>query len=308
MSIIKRACALAIFPALLMSGAFGGADVAAQTAKTITLGIVAETHQKEIEAHFQDFVRYVAAKLSAPTATTQGRIVLTSTQSRLANLLREKRVDFYMESSHPTYMINDVYGAGRLLLRRWKGGMADYHAAIFTNKSGETKRLEDLKGKIIAFEDKESTSGFFLPKQFLTKKGFRLSQKAHIDAAVGRDEIGYIFAQSQGKLVDLVLAKKVAAGAFSNDDYAILDGNKKAEIAILAETASLPRHLVSVRKDLPAELAKGLEKALLSMHQNSEGRSILQKADGTTKFDALPGGELVVRQSLLDTYYSPQKK
>jgi phosphonate transport system substrate-binding protein len=308
MSIIKRACALAIFPALLMSGAFGGADVAAQTAKTITLGIVAETHQKEIEAHFQDFVRYVAAKLSAPTATTQGRIVLTSTQSRLANLLREKRVDFYMESSHPTYMINDVYGAGRLLLRRWKGGMADYHAAIFTNKSGETKRLEDLKGKIVAFEDAESTSGFFLPKLFLTKKGFKLAQKARLDAAVGRDEIGYIFAQSQGKLVDLVLAKKVAAGAFSNDDYATLDGDKKAEIAILAETASLPRHLVSVRKDLPATLAKGLEKVLLSMHQNSEGRSILQKADGTTKFDALPGGELVVRQSLLDTYYSPQKK
>ena len=238
----------------------------------------------------------------------QGRVVLTTTQSRLANLLSEKRADFYMESPHPTYIINNVYGAGKLLLRRWKGGMADYHAAIFTSKSGEPKRLEDLKGKIIAFEDAESTSGFFLPKLFLTKKGFRLSQKAHIDAAVGRDEIGYIFAQSQGKLVDLVLAKKVAAGAFSNDDYATLDSNKKAEVVILAETASLPRHLVSVRKDLPAALAKGLEKTLLSMHQNSEGRSILQKADGTTKFDALPGGELAVRQRLLDTYYSPQKQ
>jgi hypothetical protein len=47
---------------------------------------------------------------------------------------------------------------------------------------------------------------------------------------------------------------------------------------------------------------------LLSMHQNTEGRSILAKADRTTKFDALPGGELAVRQRLLDTYYSPQKK
>ena len=83
---------------------------------------------------------------------------------------------------------------------------------------------------------------------------------------------------------------------------------QKSEITILAETASLPRHLVSVRKDLAPELARGLEKALLSMHQDPEGRSILQKADGTTKFDALPGGELAIRQRLLDTYYSPQKK
>jgi phosphonate transport system substrate-binding protein len=308
MSIIKPICGVAIFATILVVEILASDQVAAQSAKTMTLGIVAETHQKEIEQHFQEFVRYVATKLSGSTAPMQGRVVLTTTQSRLANLLREKRADFYMESPHPTFIINNVYGAGKLLLRRWKGGMADYPAAIFTSKSGEPKRLEDLKGKIIAFEDAESTSGFFLPKLFLTKKGFRLSQKAQIDAAVGRDEIGYIFAQSQGKLVDLVLAKKVAAGAFSNDDYATLDSNKKAEVVILAETASLPRHLVSVRKDLPAALAKGLEKTLLSMHQNSEGRSILQKADGTTKFDALPGGELAVRQRLLDTYYSPQKQ
>jgi phosphonate transport system substrate-binding protein len=212
-----------------------------------------------------------------------------------------------MESPHPTYMINSVYGAGKLLVRRWKGGMAEYHSAIFTTRNGETKRLEDLKGKIIAFEDPESTSGYFLPKLFLTKKGFKLSRQAQINAKVSPGEVGYIFAQSQDKLVDLVLTKQVAAGAFSNDDYAALDGSKKSDITILAETASLPRHLVSVRKDLAPALAKGLEKILLSMHQDPEARSILQKT-GTTKFDALPGGESAINQRLLDTYYSPEKK
>ncbi len=284
-----------------------GQTPAGSEAKTITLGIVASTNQKEIEAHFQDFVRYLAKKLSS-ASTIEGRVVLVPTQSRLSNLLTEKKVDFYMESPHPTYMINDVYGAGKLLLRRWKGGMADYHASIFTNRDGETKRLEDLKGKVIAFEDSESTSGYFLPKLFLTKRGFKLAQKTRVEASVPRGEVGYIFAGSHDKLVGLVLTKKVAAGAFSNDDYAALKDSQKSSIAILAETASLPRHLVSVRKSLPPALARGLEKTLLSMHQDPEGRSILQKTDGTTKFDALPGGELAIRQRLLDTYYSPQKK
>jgi phosphonate transport system substrate-binding protein len=292
---------------LILGSSASGQTARGMEAKTITLGMVAETNQKEVEAHFQDFVRYIGRKISA-SAKIEGKVTIAPTQSRLASLLTERRADFYMESPHPTYLINNVYGAGKLLLRRWKGGMADYHALIFTKADGETKRLEDLKGKIVAFEDPESTSGHFLPKLFLTRKGFRLSRTAQIDANVSPGEIGYVFATSQDKLLDLVLTKKVAAGAFSNDDYAALDQIKKSAITILAETASLPRHLVSVRKNLAPAMVKGLEKVLLSMHQDPEGRSILQKTDGTTKFDALPGGELAISRRLLDTYYSPEKK
>jgi phosphonate transport system substrate-binding protein len=312
MFVTKHRRRLAIVPAILLFDIILGSRAMAQTpgrfeAKTITLGIMTEINQKEIEEHFQDFVRYLARKLSS-ASKIEGRIVLAPTQSRLANLLTDRKADFYMESPYPTYLINSVYGAGKLLLRRWKGGMADYHALIFTKKDGETKRLEDLRGKIIAFEDPESTSGHFLPKLFLTKRGFKLSQKSQIEANVSRGEVGYIFAQSQGKLVDLVLTKKVSAGAFSNDDYATLDGSKKSEITILAETTSLPRHLVSVRKSLVPVLANRLEQILLSMHQDPEGRLILKRTDGTTKFDALPGGELAISQRLLDIYYSPEKK
>jgi phosphonate transport system substrate-binding protein len=310
--VTKHVRRLAVVPAIVLFfdivvGSFAlGQTPGGFEAKTITLGIVAATNEKEIEKHFQDFVRYLAKKLSS-ASKIEGKIIVTPTQSGLARLLTERKADFYMESPHPTYMINSVYGAGKLLVRRWKGGMADYHSVIFTKRSGETKGLEDLKGKIIGFEDPESTSGYFLPKLLLTKRGFKLSRQAQMDAKVSPGEVGYIFAQSQGKLVDLVLTKQVAAGAFSNDDYAALDGSKKSDITILAETASLPRHLVSVRKDLAPPLVKGLEKILLAMHEDPEGRSILQKTD-TTKFDALPGGQSAINQRLLDTYYSPEKK
>jgi phosphonate transport system substrate-binding protein len=310
----RRTCRLAFLCAIatVFFDIALGSHAAGQTpgrveAKTITLGIVSPRNQKEIEEHFRDFVRYVARKLSSAPAI-EGRIVVAPTQSGLANLLIERRVDFYLESPYPTYLINNVYGAGKLLLRRWKGGMAEYHALIFTRKGGEIKRLEDLRGKIIAFEDPGSTSGHFLPKFFLSRKGFKLSQKTQIEPNVPAGEIGYIFTYSQKKLVDLVLTKQVAAGAFSNDDYATLDETKKSEITILAETDRLPRHLVSIRKDLAPVLANRLEKVLLSMDKDPEGRRILQRTDGTTKFDALPGGELAMRQRLLDTFYSPEKK
>jgi phosphate/phosphite/phosphonate ABC transporter binding protein len=303
---VVYAIATLLFDIILGSHAVGQTPDGAE-AKTITLGIVAPMNQKEIEERFRDFVRYVATKLST-APPIQGSIVVAPTQSGLANLLTERKVDFYMESPYATYLINNVYGAGKLLLRRWKGGMAEYHALIFTKRNSETKRLEDLRGKIIAFEDPGSTSGHFLPKFFLSRMGFKLSEKSRIEPNVSPGEVGYIFAYSQDKLVDLVLIKSVAAGAFSNDDYATLGKRKKSDIRILAETDRLPRHLVSVRRDLDPALVNRLEKILLSMHQDPEGRLILQKTDGTTKFDALPGGESAMRHRLLDTFYSPEKK
>jgi phosphonate transport system substrate-binding protein len=186
--------------------------------------------------------------------------------------------------------------------------MAEYESLIFTKKNSATKALEDLRGKIIAFEDPGSTSGHFLPKLFLSRKGFKLSAKTGTEANLSPGEVGYVFAYSQDKLVDLVLTEQVAAGAFSNDDYATLDAGKKSELTILARTDRLPRHLVSIRRDLAPALADRLEKLLLSMDQDAEGRLILQKTDGTTKFDTLPGGEVRMRKQLLDTFYSPEKK
>ena len=277
------------------------------TTATLTLGIVAETHQKEIEEHFREFVRYLARKISPATALEE-KVVVTSTLPELAKLLNQGTVDFYMESPYPTYVVNNVHGAGMLLLRRWKSGMADYRSLIFTHRNSGIQRLDELRGKMIAFEDPESSSGYFLPKLFLQRNGLRLAEKAALDATVGATEVGFVFAHSQENLVDLVLTQKVAAGAFSNDDHAALDEKTRNDILVLAQTELLPRHLLSVRKDMPLGLVGRLEKTLLAMHEDEEGRQILQNTDATTKFDLLPGGEAVMRRRLLDSFYSPERK
>ena len=93
-------------------------------------------------------MRYVASKLSAaPPIEGKNRCSSDAVGARQPTS-SICSVDFYMESPYPTYLINSVYGAGKLLLRRWKGGMAEYHALIFTSRTkGKTKRLEDLRGK-----------------------------------------------------------------------------------------------------------------------------------------------------------------
>ena len=268
--------------------------------KTLTLGVVFHGAKEPLEEHFRPLVVYATRKLT-PTAETKGLVVVAPTAGQMIKLLEEKRVDFYMESPYPTYLINRL-GAARLLLRRWKGGIGEYRSVIFTDKESGIARLEDLRGKIIAFEDPGSTSGYFLPKLFLLKKGFSMVEKPSLGAKVSAREIGYIFTDTDKNMVNLVLQNKVAAGAFSNDDYASVDDTSKASIAILGESEPMPRHLVSVRKDLPEPLVKRLKEVLLGMHQNEEAQKILRQIDNTTKFDPLPGGEESIRQKLVELY------
>jgi len=270
--------------------------------KSIALGLISQTSQKQIEEHFQNFISYVARKLG-PGQSIEGKVVIVPTPLQMAILLGEKRIDFYMDSPYPTYIVNKQ-GAAGLLLRRWKSGMAEYRSLIFANKDSTTRRLEQLRGNMMAFEDPGSTSGYFLPKVLLLKKGFNLAEKSEPDAKVGPKEIGYVFASTHSAVVNWVLASRVAAGAFSSDDFGALDQKRRANIFVLAETDLFPRHLVSVRKDFNPTAKKRLREILLSMHQDKEGQRIMQQIDNTTRFDVLPGGEERVRRKLLETFRS----
>jgi len=308
----KLSVNLAVLAVVLVFNLAGASSVPAQPresveVKALTLGLVSDTHREEIEKYFQEFVRYVTRKLSSGSAI-EGRVLVASTPFELARLLEQRRVDFYMESAYPTYVINSVHGAGKLLLRRWKSGLADYYSIIFTRSDSGIKRVEDLKGKTIVFEDAGSTSGYLLPKLFLQRRGLKLTEKGRFSPDNVATDVGYVFARSQEKLVDAVLNKQAAAGAFSNDDFNALEEKKKVDIGLLAQTDRLPRHLLSVRSDLAPALAGRLEAVLLAMHDDAEGQKILQRTDGTTKFDMLPGGEAAMRRRLLDSFYSPGGK
>jgi phosphonate transport system substrate-binding protein len=290
----------ALLLTLILGAPTAGQNAATPKLRTISLGLVSAASQKEIEEHFHSFARYVATRLSS-TLEIEGRVVVAPTALQLAKLLEEKRVDFYMESAYPTYVINRQ-GAAAVVLRRWKSGLTEYRGLIFAKSGSGTLRPEDLRGKMIAFEDPGSTSGYFLPKLFLLRKGFRLVEKPGPEAKVAPGEVGYIFASSYVNTVDLVLSKRIAAGAFSSDDYGAIDDKQRAEIIVLAETETFPRHLVSTRKDLEPTIKNRLKDILLSMHQDEEGRGILKQIDNTTKFDLLPGGEEMMRRNLVELF------
>ena len=306
LSLPRLLCGMLLFANLLLCDAAAAQTASKNDPRAIVLGLISEVNQAAIEENFRDFVRYVTRRL-AMGPESEAKVIIAPTAFELVKHLEQRRVDFYMESAYPTYTINYVHNAGKTLLRRWKGGVAEYQSLIITKRDSSVKRLADLKGKTMIFEDPGSTSGYLMPKLFLARNGFKLAEKRGFDANASPADITYTFANSRRKLLESVLNKQVAAGAMSDDDFAKLDNASKSDIVVLAQTERLPRHLVSVRADLSQHTVARLHDILIAMHDDPEGQKILKKTDQTTKFDRLPGGEEALRKRLLDSFFSPER-
>jgi len=245
---------------------------------------------------FWPIASYLARQLQSE-GIDQGKVMVADSLSGMATFLQTRQVDIYIDSFFPSLAVNRLSGS-KLLLRRWKSRKGDYRSVIFTRKDSGIARLEDLKGKIIAFESPFSSSGYFSPKIALLDRGFRLILKRQETDPVKADEVGYVFTYTDSKTILQVLNRVVAAGATEDEKYFTSAKNLDSFKAI-HETDPFPRHMVSHRADLPARMITRIKEILLKMHQTNEGNQVLQDFENTTRFDEIPARDIEVAASLM---------
>ena len=137
---------------------------------------------------------YLARRLHAE-GISQGKVVVAGSIPVMSSFQKRQQVDLYIDSLFPSWAVSRLSGS-RLLLRRWKMGKSDYKSVIFTRKDTGVMRLEDLRGRIIAFEEPFASSGYFFPKVVLLERGLRLVLKRQEVETVNADEVGYVFTHS----------------------------------------------------------------------------------------------------------------
>jgi phosphonate transport system substrate-binding protein len=254
-------------------------------AGSITLGSISLEPAAEVEK-FWPLARYLAQQLQAE-GIDHGRVVVTDNIRQMAAFVREGRVDLYLDSPFPVLAVSRLSGS-RLLLRRWKRGLAEYHAVIFARQDSGISRVEDLQGKMIAFEEPFSSTGYFLPKLVLMQAGLQVVPKSEAADPVGRDEVGYVFSDTDESTMVWVLRGIVSAGAMDNHRFPTEAKGSLQSLKIIHETVAIPRHIVSARADLAPPLVARIKDILRHMDQLEEGKKVLQAFEGTTKFDDIP--------------------
>ncbi len=254
-------------------------------AETLAIGSISNRPANEIK-RFQPLVDYLSESL-IQHGIDNIKLIIAGSTDEMIGLMQSGQVSVYLDSPFPSLTLAET-GASRIVLRRWKKGVEQYHSVIFVHKDNAIDTLEDLKGKMIGFEEEFSTSSYYIPKASMQKNGLLLSQKSDRHADVPANEVGYLFTDDDRNTVTWVRKKRIAAGAINNIKFSQLKEKFKGELKIIFRSVSVPRQVVNFSNQLSPTWARVIKEALLNMDKTEKGRAQLKAFEKTRKFDEFP--------------------
>ena len=257
-----------------------------ERSQIIVLGDIDADEPIKKVRRFTPLADYLAKNL-AEFGLLEGKVRIARDIHEMGNFLKEGEVDVYFDSGFPTLAAQRISGS-QVILRRWKQGDPEYWSTFIVRRDSGIDAVEDFLGKVLAFEEPYSTSGFVLPAGTLIQRGFNLKRVSDAGQSVGPGEIGYVFSLDDENTVELVLQGKVAGGGVSNQDYQRLTDELMGQLVAVDRTITVPRQLVSVRPGLDPALRQGIRDLLIGLEQTEEGRLLLDGLKKTRKFDLVP--------------------
>jgi phosphonate transport system substrate-binding protein len=255
------------------------------TGKALVIADVSNNPAKKIK-RYQPMADYLAKNLSQFDIGI-GEVKVAGDLETIASWLKSGEVDIYFDSPYPAMRVSQLSG-GQAILRRWKDRTPDYYTIIFTMGDRDINSLEDLKGKTIAFDEPNSTSGYMLPAAYLIEAGLNPVEKNSAADTVGENEVGYVFSDDDENTIQWVISGKVAAGAIDIGTFEEIPPQSRAAMKVLAETEKVARHIVMVRPDMDPDMVAALKTILLEMDKTPEGKEVLDIFEDTAKFDEFP--------------------
>jgi len=155
---------------------------------------------------------------------------------------------------------------------------ADTYVGIFITTRPDITSLAQLRGKRIAFVDRQSTSGYLFPLGLLIRAG------------IAPHEIQPFFLKGHDNVVLNILNRNYDAGACFKTAETIYGRERSGEIRIIAETDPIPNEPIAISPRFRAErpaLADRVIQLLLTLHENPEGLDALAKyGEGVQRFVA----------------------
>lgn len=152
-------------------------------------------------------------------------------------------------------------------------GRAIYFGDVLS-PAGGARSLSDLVGRLVAYNDDVSLSGYH---------SLRLALRA---AGVPDDAVGFVRSGSHLRSLDLLTAGEVDAAAIDSNVWCRRAREEPGLAARLSSIATLGPHPVqpvAVRADLDGDLTAGLRAALLDVHRTAGPAGMLERA-GFSRF------------------------
>jgi len=139
--------------------------VFAQSPSGITLGFIPSGDRDVLKKGSLLIAKQLQEEISIPV-----NIYVSKDYSSMIQAMKQGKVDFAFLSAATFVAAEQELKIQVLLKKIWAEPF--YYSALLTKKNSKIKKIEDLKGKKIAFVDLKSTSGYLYPQVMFKKMGW----------------------------------------------------------------------------------------------------------------------------------------
>jgi phosphonate transport system substrate-binding protein len=270
---------IAVISFLLLAISFLQPVYAETNEKKILIGLIPEMNIFKQKERFKPLGEYLSKKTGI-----QVRFTVLSRYGNIIERFEKEKMDGAFFGSFTGAVA--IYKLGVIPLARPVNldNSSTYHGYIFVRKDSNIKDVKDMKGKVMAFVEKSTTAGYIFPLAYLREHGVASPEKYFRE---------YYFAGSHDAAIDAVLNRRADIGAAKHSIYdRVKKENSKIEqeLVIIAESPSVPSNGLCVRRDLEENLKMKLKDALLGIHNDPEGQTVL-KQFGAIKFIETTAGD-----------------
>lgn len=230
----------------------------------LKVAVAAMISPKETFTYYRQFLDYLGNQLDREI-----QLVQRKTYGEINTLFSKGEIDLGFICSGPYAAGSENHGFEALAVPQVRGSNF-YQSYLIVHKDSRFQRLEDLRDGIFAFTDPESNTGRLVPVYWLQQQG----------ETPGSFFKKSIYTYSHDNSILAVARKLVDAAAVDGhiwEYYNLRNPGNTSKTRIIKKSEPFGNPPVVVSSYLPTKLKERIRQLLFSMHQNSDGKKILDE-------------------------------
>ena len=244
------------------TGDKNAADKKEADPKKLTIGFVPSQQAEELNAKTKPMADLLSKELGIDC-----EVIVSTNFNGLVEAMAAKKVDIGFLAPVNYVQAHDQKHAADLLLQTVRNG-SDHYRAQFVKKADnkDINKIEDVKGKKIAYTDPTSAAGYTYPALML--------KKANIDP---QKDVQPIYAGGHDKALQALLRGDVDVATTFEDARTNLTKEVPdimSKLSVFAYSENIPNDTVSIRPQFSDEFKNKVQQAFIKIMSTPEGKKI----------------------------------